>query len=99
MNKRATPDQICLCKHSIQLYKLYNSNQQTVDWIHLNYQQNFNARVNKFLISNTGVYKVGKNIMTNRLKCINNKIELGLLNLSLNNKKNCRPARYEMFSN
>ena len=74
---------MCLYKHSIQLFKLYNSTQQSTEWLHLNLQQNFNSRVNKFLISNYGQFKIGKNIMTNRLTCINNKVELNWLNLSL----------------
>ena len=46
--------------------------------------KNFNSRINKFIVSNTGVDKVGKNIMTIRFSCINNKIELDWINLSLN---------------
>ena len=83
INKRAAPEKMCLYKHSIQLFKLYNSTQQSTEWLHLNLQQNFNSRVNKFLISNYGQFKIGKNIMTNRLTCINNKVELNWLNLSL----------------
>ena len=49
MNKRATPIKIMPYKHAIELYKLYNSAAGSMDWLNLNIQQNFNARVNKFL--------------------------------------------------
>ena len=87
MNMRATPEKMCVYKHSIQLHKLYNSTNQSIEWLHLNTQQNFNSRVTKFLISNSGKFKIGNNILTNRLTCLNNKIELDWLNLSLNSFK------------
>ena len=83
MCNRAIPEKIMLYKHAIELYKLYNTQTVTAEWTNLNFQQNFNGRVNKFLISSTSQTKVGKNILTNRLVCINNKISLDWLNLSL----------------
>ena len=80
-------EKMCVYKHSIQLHKLYNSTNQSIEWLHLNTQQNFNSRVTKFLISNSGKFKIGNNILTNRLTCLNNKIELDWLNLSLNSFK------------
>ena len=41
----ATPEKMCVYKHSIQLHKLYNSTNQSIEWLHLNTQQNFNSRV------------------------------------------------------
>ena len=74
-------------KHSLQLYKLYNSEKMTSDWINLNTQQNFNGRINKFLVSNVSNYKIGKNQMVNRFCVLNNQIDLNWLNLSFNSYK------------
>ena len=87
MNKRATPMKMSMYKLAIQLFKLYNSDKATPDWIDLNLQQNFNGRSTKFLISNYAKYKIGSNLLANRLSALNNTIELSWLNLSLNSFK------------
>ena len=46
--KRATPIQMSSYKHALQLYKLFNSNTMTSDWIDLNNQQSFNRRNETF---------------------------------------------------
>ena len=74
-------------KLSLQIYKLYNSEKMTEDWIDLNNQQNFNARVNKLLVSNNSNYKIGKNLLVNRFTTLNNQIELNWLNLSFDSYK------------
>ena len=88
-NKRATPIKMSMYKLAIQLFKLYNSDTQnsTPDWIDLNLQQNFNGRTTKFLVSNYAKYKIGSNLLVNRLSALNNTIELSWLNLSLNSYK------------
>ena len=87
INKRATPIKMSLYKLAIQLHKIYNSENQTPDWIDLNYQQNFNGRTTKFLVSNCARYKVGSNLIVNRLSALNNTIELSWLNLSIDSFK------------
>ena len=47
----------------------------------MNFQQNFNARLNKFIVHPVNNYKVGKNLPVNRLAILNNKIELKLKKL------------------
>ena len=71
-------------KHAIQLYKLYNSENMTEDWLDLNTQQNFNGRNDKFNASNAAKYKVGRNLLVNRLSKLSNMIYYSWLNLSLN---------------
>ena len=66
-------------KHSLQLHKLYNSDEPSEDWLDLNYQQNFNARQNNFQVVDTARLKVGRNILCNRLKLLNGKIDLDWL--------------------
>ena len=87
INKRATPIKMSMYKLAIQLFKLYNSENQTPDWIDLNIQQNFNGRSTKFLVSNCAKYKIGMNLLVNRFSALNNTIELNWLNLSLNSFK------------
>ena len=65
------------------VFKLYNSTIPTDDWVSLNFQQNFNGRLNKIQIFNISNYKVGQNLMVNRFKSLNNKIEYTWLNESL----------------
>ena len=85
--KRGTPNQMCTYKHALQLFKLYNSTVMSEDWMSLNFQQNFNRRNNKIQIFNVSNYKVGENLLTNRLKSLNNKIEFNWLNESFNSYK------------
>ena len=78
---------MCTYKHALQLFKLYNSTVMSEDWMSLNFQQNFNGRNNKIQIFNVSNYKVGENLLTNRLKSLNNKIEFNWLNESFNSYK------------
>ena len=72
---------------TLQLYKLYNSENMTDDWISLNIQQNFNGRNDKIQVFKQLNYKVGNNLMVNRLINLNNKIPYSWLNESLNTFK------------
>ena len=83
INDRATPMQMLKYKHSLLLFKLYNSTVRNEDWIDLNFNQSFNSRSNKCRIFDESNVRVGKNILTNRLTVINNQIEYDLLNKSL----------------
>ena len=51
-----------------------------MDWIALNFQQVNSARNSNFNVIKTNNYKVGNNIITNRLHCLNNWIPLTDLN-------------------
>ena len=91
INKRATPKQMMLYKHSLLLYKIWNDAIYSKDWLALNFQQSFNLRCNKVKLYETSNYKVGKNLSPNRLKVINGLIEFDWLNLSSNSYKiNCK---------
>ena len=87
MTKRGTPTQMCNYKHAIQLYKLFNSTTMSDDWISLNFQQNYNGRNNKLQIFNSSNYKVGQNLLVNRFKPLNNKIDYLWFNESFNSYK------------
>ena len=85
--KRANPTQMSNYKHALQLYKLYNSNTMTDDWISLNLQQNFHRRNEHFQIFKIANYKVGRNLMTNRFHPLNNIIKLSWFNDSFESFK------------
>ena len=57
------------------------------DWISLNFQQNYNGRNEKLQIFTISNYRVGQNLMVNRFKLLNNKIEYSWLYESLNSFK------------
>ena len=68
---------------SIQLYKTYNGAIINDDWMDLNNQQNFNQRFNHVQIFDNSKLKIGKNIIMNRMTCLNRSIKYDWLNLSL----------------
>ena len=78
--KRATPDQICQYKHALLLHKTYNNLDQVKDWLAHNLNQKFNARNPKFISADTSNFKIGRNITSNRLRIISNRINLTDLN-------------------
>ena len=64
---RATPKQICQYKHALLLHKIYNDIDQGADWLALNFNQNFNSRISKFITTDTNNFKTGNNVAFNRL--------------------------------
>ena len=59
----------------------------TDDWISLNFQQNFNGRNDKIQFFNVSNYKVGRNLLVNRFRTLNNKIDFKWFNDSFNTFK------------
>ena len=84
IHKRAPPLDVMKYRLAIQLFKLYNDNGTTDDWIDLNLQQNFNSRQTCVRIHDCSNVKVGKNILLNRFQDLNNLIDKLWLELSLN---------------
>ena len=87
INKRAQPSQILLYKHAILLYKIYLFNIPHLEWVSLNFNQILTSRQTKFEIHNSPNYRVGNNILSNRLSVINKQIDLDWLNLGLDSFK------------
>ena len=87
LEKRAPPMEFVKYRLAIQLFKIYNGSSMDKDWIDMNIQQNFNARQTNFHITDSSRLKVGKNIISNRMTILNNKINLDWLNLSLTSFK------------
>ena len=86
-HKRATPMNVMKYRLSIQLFKIWNGENQNDDWVDMNFQQNFNARVDFIQIIDTSRLKIGKNIIMNRLSILSRLIKYDWLNLSLNSFK------------
>ena len=82
-NKRATPLKYMKYIHSTLLHKLFNSEIHNKDWLDLFDHQNFNTRNGKIQFIDRSVFKIGKNILSNRLNLLNNHIDYDWLNLEL----------------
>ena len=87
LNNRATPEKIMIYKHALMLFKIYNSNDQTTEWVNLNINQVLTSRQTKFKINKTNISKIGLNALANRLSILNDKISLSLLNLGMDSFK------------
>jgi hypothetical protein len=69
------------CRLAILLYKIYNNDCFDDDWQDMNAQQNFNAKMEMFQVSDFSRLKVGKNILCHRLSILHNQINLNWLNI------------------
>ena len=85
--RRATPEKILIFKHAVLLHKLFNTQTPSLEWSDLHFKQTFGRRQNLFNLIKSQKFKVGDNILSNRLSILNNKIKLEDLNLSLNSFK------------
>ena len=81
--KRALPMDFAKYRLAIELFKIYNGNEMSDDWMDMNCQQNYNARNLMFQINYFSRIKIGKNVICNRLNVLNNLVNLDWLNLSL----------------
>ena len=48
INKRATPEQHCIYKHSLTLHHIYNVETPTTEWLNMNFNQAFSTRNENF---------------------------------------------------
>jgi hypothetical protein len=74
---------ILVLQNIILLHKVFNDSIPKRDWIDLNFQMRNTSRQTSFETQNCSVYKVGNNILSNRLTCINKKVPLNILNLDI----------------
>jgi hypothetical protein len=70
-------------RHCLLLHKVFKDSIPKRDWTDLNFQMINTSRQTSFEVLNHSVYKVGNNIMSNRLVCINKKVPLNMLNLDI----------------
>ena len=85
--KRADPPHVMQYKHALQLFKVYNNSNSSFDWLSLFFNQNFNDRATTVKLFDTSRYKIGKNLLANRFKILNNKIQYDWLNMTLESFK------------
>ena len=78
--KRATPSQIMIYKHALLLHKIYNDENSSQEWLSLFFNQTFNNRAMAANFIDNSKFKVGKNLIENRLTLLNNKINYQMLN-------------------
>ena len=52
LHKRATPMMLMKYRLALQVHKIHNSVSQNDDWMDYNFQQNFNDRMRKVLLTN-----------------------------------------------
>ncbi len=79
LHKRALPNNFCTYRHCLLLFKVFNNKILKRDWLDLNFQMINTSRQNLFEVQNCSVYKVGNNILSNRLSCLNRKLQLDFL--------------------
>jgi hypothetical protein len=82
LHKKALPNNFCTYRHCLLLFKVFNNKILERDWLNLNFQMINTRRTTLFEIQNCSVYKVGNNILSNRLSCLKRKLQLESLNLS-----------------
>ena len=79
---RATPDQVTKYKHALMLHNCHEDQDQGSDWLSINFNQNFNARQRHIYFFKTNRYKIGNNLLSNRLNILNGSITYDMLNLN-----------------
>ena len=87
LNKRATPDQMCVYKQAMVLYKLIETQSPIADWIDLHHQQSFNRRDTYFKFFRLNNYRVGCNNICNRMSLLNGKLPLSSVDKSFDSFK------------
>ena len=76
MNNRAMPDSLMTYKTALQLLKLYNATDSSINWICWNLDQILTSRQAAFRILKTNKTKVGLNTLSNRFALLNGQIPL-----------------------
>ena len=87
INNRATPSQMSDYKLALLLHILINLEILSKDWIDINFQQNLNSRNTTSKCFKTNRYKIGENIICNRLPSINGKKQLEWISESFDSFK------------
>ena len=87
MAGRATPDQFQKYKLALQLYRTFNLQVPTQDWVNVNINFRNTSRQIHFHTHKSNRLKIGMNMLSNRFFYLNGKIELDWFNLSFNSFK------------
>ena len=87
MAGRATSDQFQKYKLALQLYRTFNLQVPTQDWVNVNINFRNTSRQIHFHTHKSNRLKIGMNMLSNRFFYLNGKIELDWFNLSFNSFK------------
>ena len=87
MYKRATPDDFLLYKHALALYKMFWSNDLTIEFMALNFKSIITTRQTHFVALSNNKRKVGLNALANRFRQLYNRIPFVQLNKGLESYK------------
>ena len=87
MADRALPEMMCLYRHAVTMFKLFNGIICDNEFIELNFQLYDNERNRNLTFTKNQRYDVGKNILLNRFCELNNMIPKDWLSLSLDTYK------------
>ena len=89
--ERALPEKMCLYRHAVLMYKLFNDIICENEFINLNFQLYENDKSQKLTFTKNQRFDVGKNIILNRFCDLKNLIDKSWLNLSLETfKEKCK---------
>ena len=80
--ERATPEQIMKYKMALSLFKLYNTDYNSLEFTLQNFNQVFTSRQMTFKTLKSNRTKIGLNSLANRLHHINSKVPFEWLNNS-----------------
>ena len=82
LNNRALPSKIMIYKHAIILHRLVSNEIPSIEWVALHFNLILSSRMVNFKVIQNFNYKIGQNILTNRLSIVNGLIPLNWLNKS-----------------
>ena len=82
---RATPENVLSYKMAISLYRLYNSEIYSLEWVSLNCNQIITSRQTKIISSKAHIKPVGINALANRFYILNNTIPFFLAQSFIHN--------------
>ena len=83
MCNRATPNEMMKYKLALALFKLYNKDFNSIEFVNLNFNQVITGRQSTFKTLKTHNKRVGLNSLANRFNYIDDLIPLKWLNLAM----------------
>ena len=99
LNHWTTPKQIIKYQLSLQLLKIFNSENTSLEWLSLTEQIICTGRQTKFEFYCDNRYKIGKNTTINKLLPLNKQVELCDLNCSYVNFKRMMKRKFLLYGN
>ena len=80
LNQRALPCNYMLYRQALTLYRIWNSQDYSLEWCAINFNQVLTSRQVNFAAINCSKLRIGQNAFANRLFVLNNRIPLAWFN-------------------